>query len=149
MAAVKPEIWEKANELVESACKQDNNVRLKVGPQLILFLDGKGKLDGRQSDQLIDAMNDWIQSSNFKVSVMNLITCFEMQFMRKYCIKKGNKSIVSVSIFEECSKMFVSYLNRQIYFLRKSVKSCESKLTNNQKLVFVQQLFLQISEKLT
>ncbi|XP_063716425.1 CLIP-associating protein 2-like isoform X3 [Symsagittifera roscoffensis] len=70
MAAVKPEIWEKANELVESACKQDNNVRLKVGPQLILFLDGKGKLDGRQSDQLIDAMNDWIQSSNFKISLM-------------------------------------------------------------------------------
>ena len=122
MAAVKPEIWEKANELVESACKQDNNVRLKVGPQLILFLDGKGKLDGRQSDQLIDAMNDWIQSSNFKVSVMNLITCFEMQFMRKYCIKNGNKSIVSVSTLEECSKMFVSFKSSDSFSAKVSQK---------------------------
>ncbi len=61
-------MWEKANELVESACQQDNNVRTKVGPDLIVFLDGKGKLDNRQSDLLVDAMTDWLQSSNFKVA---------------------------------------------------------------------------------
>ena len=58
---------ETATELVDTACKPDNNTRLKVGPQIITFLDGKGKLDARQADMLVDAMTDWLQSSNFKV----------------------------------------------------------------------------------
>ncbi|XP_075263181.1 CLIP-associating protein 2-like isoform X3 [Convolutriloba macropyga] len=92
--AANSEMWEKANDLVETACKQDNNVRLKTGPQLILFLDGKGKLDSRQADQLIDAMTDWLQSSNFKISLM-AIDVFNVLVFKLASIDRHSPTILS------------------------------------------------------
>ena len=80
---------ETATELVDTACKPDNNTRLKVGPQIITFLDGKGKLDTRQADLLVDAMTDWLQSSNFKVtSVSMFLGRTDFSFMEKYFLLK-------------------------------------------------------------